>query len=164
MESQKNVGQAIASMVLGILSLILFGIFTAIPAVICGHIAKSKIKANPALQGGGLATAGLVMGYLVIGFSILILPMMAAIAIPSFQKARSSAMEMACENNCRIIDAAKAECAMEHGLPDGSPVLESSLAPYIKGDFSQLNCPAGGAIEINPIGVDPECSIHSGME
>jgi len=35
------------------------------PAVICGHIAWSKIrKSGAALRGKGIATAGLILGYI----------------------------------------------------------------------------------------------------
>ena len=36
---------------------------TAIGGVVCGHLALSRIKANPELQGHGLAVAGLIIGY-----------------------------------------------------------------------------------------------------
>ena len=36
---------------------------TAIGGVVCGHLALSRIKANPRLQGHGLAVAGLIIGY-----------------------------------------------------------------------------------------------------
>jgi len=35
----------------------------SIPGIVLGHLAKARIKANPALRGGRLATAGLVAGY-----------------------------------------------------------------------------------------------------
>ena len=54
---------AIWSLVLGILGLFCCGHFAAIPAIICGHLALSKIDKNPGLQGHGLAVAGLVIGY-----------------------------------------------------------------------------------------------------
>ena len=41
---KKTVGLAIASLVLGILGFVALGILVAIPAVICGHMAKSRIK------------------------------------------------------------------------------------------------------------------------
>jgi hypothetical protein len=34
-----------------------------LPGIICGHLAKSRIRRDPSLQGGGLALAGLVIGY-----------------------------------------------------------------------------------------------------
>lgn len=46
---------------------------TSIVAIICGHIAKSEIKAsNGALSGNGLATAGLILGYLpIVAFGLI---------------------------------------------------------------------------------------------
>jgi hypothetical protein len=55
---------AIASLVCGCLSFFLF-IFTSIPAIVFGHIALSEIKKNPNRTGRGLATAGLVIGYII---------------------------------------------------------------------------------------------------
>jgi hypothetical protein len=37
-----------------------------IGGVVCGHLALSRIKASPALQGHGLAMAGLIIGYFTI--------------------------------------------------------------------------------------------------
>jgi len=46
---------------LGILSLACFSIFAAIPGVICGHKALSRIKrSSGAIAGQGLAIAGLI--------------------------------------------------------------------------------------------------------
>ena len=44
---------------------------TAVAGVVCGHLALSKIKANPQLQGHGLAVPGLVIGYFAIAVSLL---------------------------------------------------------------------------------------------
>lgn len=65
---------AIWSLVLGILSLVCCGCFSAIPAVICGHIALNQIKESGDTQGGrGMAIAGLVLGYGLIALTIIIL-------------------------------------------------------------------------------------------
>lgn len=66
-------GLAIASLVCGIASLVMcLGIFTALPGVICGHLALQKIKqAGTALRGAGLALAGLITGYLGIGMTVV---------------------------------------------------------------------------------------------
>lgn len=44
------------------------GLFLAagVAGIVCGHIALSRIKANPELEGHGLAVAGLVIGYLAV--------------------------------------------------------------------------------------------------
>jgi len=60
---------AIWSLVLGIVGLVGFccgGPLLGIGAVVCGHLALSKINANPNLQGRGLALAGLIIGYFAI--------------------------------------------------------------------------------------------------
>lgn len=61
---------AICSLIFSILGLCGFccGFFLmmAIAGAVCGHLALSKIKQNPQLQGHGLAMAGVVIGYLAI--------------------------------------------------------------------------------------------------
>ncbi|MGW0363345.1 DUF1707 and DUF4190 domain-containing protein [Streptomyces sp. NPDC002990] len=58
-------GQAVASLVLGVLCLPTFGA-TALPAVITGHIAKAQIRARGD-EGDGMASTGLVLGWLSVG-------------------------------------------------------------------------------------------------
>ncbi len=71
-------GLAIASLVLGICSFVL-NCLTALPAVICGHLALGRIKrSGDGLTGRGLAIAGLVLGYLFLA----LLPFQAAILLP----------------------------------------------------------------------------------
>ena len=161
MNEKKTVGQSIASLVLGILSFLIFGILTAIPAVICGHIAKSKINSDPEnLKGEGQALAGLIMGYISIGISLLMIPMLVAIAVPSFVKARDLSMEKACQNNQRIIESAKDQFAMQENMIDGNTVTEADVVPFIRCEFSEIQCLKEGVYTINPIGVPPECSVH----
>ena len=57
---------AIAAMVLGVAEFFTAGL-TAIPAVICGHIARRQMRLT-AQRGDGLATGGLVLGYMAIIF------------------------------------------------------------------------------------------------
>jgi len=42
-------------------------LMAAVAGVVCGHLALSKIKANPELEGHGLALSGLIIGYVAIG-------------------------------------------------------------------------------------------------
>jgi hypothetical protein len=85
-ESTKTSAAAIASLVLGILSLLCLGILTGLPAIICGHISLSKQKKDAFLTGKGMAIAGLVTGYLGIAWSIgvtfLALPSLLDSALP----------------------------------------------------------------------------------
>src|SRR5436309_1176017 len=68
---------AIWSLVLAILSFTCGWLVTAIPAVICGHIARSKIrKSSGALGGKGVATAGLILGYIALVLGIMGIPLL----------------------------------------------------------------------------------------
>ena len=155
----KTSALAIWSLVLGILSLACFTLFAGIPGVICGHKALSKIKhSGGALTGQGLAIAGLVTGYLGIAWAIFIIPMMMAIAIPNFVKARETAQANACINNLRQIEAGKNQWALENNKTNGVPTAQD-LNPYIKGGFGSLHCPAGGTYTIGDINSAPACSI-----
>jgi hypothetical protein len=75
----RNSGLAIASMICGIVGLMLIGCIFGIggiPAVICGHMALHSIANSPVpLAGRGMAISGLVMGYLqilvILGVSVM---------------------------------------------------------------------------------------------
>ncbi len=54
---------AIASLVCSLASLVTC--IGWIPGIICGHLAKSRIRRDSSLKGNGLATAGLTIGYLI---------------------------------------------------------------------------------------------------
>jgi len=63
-QAPPNSGLAIASLVTGILSWVLVPILGAIIAVVTGHLAKREIRqSNGRLSGDGMATAGLILGY-----------------------------------------------------------------------------------------------------
>jgi len=66
---------AIAAMILGIIaafySFFCIGFPFAIAAIVCGHIARSQIR-NRNLAGNGFALTGLIAGYLILVFSILL--------------------------------------------------------------------------------------------
>ena len=55
---------ALASLVCSLSSLITC--IGWLPGIICGHLAKSKIRRDPSLDGSGLATAGLTIGYAIL--------------------------------------------------------------------------------------------------
>jgi competence protein ComGC len=155
----KTAGLAIWSLVLGILSLTCFSIFTAIPSVICGHKALSKIKrSGGSLTGEGLAIGGLVTGYIGLVWAIFFIPLLLAIAIPNFVKARDTAMENACVNNLRQIDAAKHEWALENHKQESDTPTANDLLPYFA-THQFPHCRAGGTYTIGPVSDPPTCSV-----
>ena len=76
---------AIWALILGIASLVFCCLPLAIPAIICGHLARSRIEQTPeAASGSGMAMAGLIMGYVSVLAFILacILGVITAVTIP----------------------------------------------------------------------------------
>jgi hypothetical protein len=68
---------AIWSLILAVISFTCGWLFTAIPAVICGHIARSKIrKSGGALGGKGIASAGLILGYIALVLGLMGIPLL----------------------------------------------------------------------------------------
>src|SRR3954470_17695243 len=67
---RKSEPLAVLSLIFSILGLCGFccGFFVtaAIAGIVCGHIGLSRIKANPELEGHGLAMAGLIIGYVAV--------------------------------------------------------------------------------------------------
>lgn len=68
-------GTAIASLVLGVLAWVFLPFIGAVIAVILGHLARSEIRRAPrgAIEGDGLAIAGLVLGYAQLALCLLVL-------------------------------------------------------------------------------------------
>lgn len=68
-------GLAITSLVCGIVSLLFSWLFlpalASIAAVITGHMALKKTKNDPTVGGRGMAFAGLILGYVVLGIGVL---------------------------------------------------------------------------------------------
>src|ERR1043166_3199282 len=77
---------------------------------------------------------------------VALIGMLAAIAIPSYVKARDNSQLQACVNNLRQLDGAAQTWALENKKSSTSSYTMSSLKPYIKltsaGNIP--DCPAGG--------------------
>jgi hypothetical protein len=59
---KKRSGKAIASLVCGIISLVILGVILGVVAVVLGTMARKEIKENPNLEGDGMALAGIITG------------------------------------------------------------------------------------------------------
>ena len=62
---------------LGIVGLTLVPLLASVAALILGYAARGDIRRNPNLTGDGLATAGIVLGWIavaLIGLALLLLP------------------------------------------------------------------------------------------
>ena len=111
-------GYAIASLVLGILSLPTIGLLLvgAMTSVILGVVALVKANREPEEYGGkGMAITGIILA----AVSILIMPIVvgivAAIAIPSMLRARVSANESAAIADVRAVIRAEASYDQVNG-------------------------------------------------
>ncbi len=93
-------GKAIGSLICGFL----FFVFpAAIVAIVLGHLSLSDIrKSGGRLTGHGMATTGLVLGYLGVAFIPFIL-IVAAIAIPNMLRAKIAAKEASAVGSVRAI-------------------------------------------------------------
>jgi hypothetical protein len=83
---QRDSGLAIASLICGIASWFIVPFFGALAAIITGHLAFSEInKGNGLIKGKGMATAGLILGYVqfVLALIVIIILLLLAPAIGS---------------------------------------------------------------------------------
>ena len=106
-ERRSTPGLAVASLVLGIISMLGASILIipTILAIVFGHIAYSRIQKDRRLDGAGIAIAGFVLGYVSILFGIFSLGLLSAMAIPAFQKVREESLRKAMQNDARQIGA-----------------------------------------------------------
>lgn len=110
----KAPGLSIASMICGIIS-VLGGVMILIPtilAIVFGHVSLSQINRNKGRAGRGMSIAGLVMGYVSL-VGIPVVGLLAAMAIPAFQKVRIASQEKAMLNNARMLSAAADQYYLE---------------------------------------------------
>ena len=92
---QSNSSKATTSLVLGILSLLCFGLLTGIPAMIIGRNATKEIDAsNGTIGGRGMATAGFVTG--IIGTLLSVLGIIAMIGMFAMGSATMMQVERTC--------------------------------------------------------------------
>ena len=89
---------------------------------------------------------------------VAIIGLLAAIAIPSFVKARTNSQTNSCKENLRQIEGAKEQWAMDNGVAQASAINTTGVATYLKsGKFPA--CPANGTYTYGAIGTDAGCSI-----
>ena len=77
---------------------------------------------------------------------VAIIGLLAAIAIPNFVKARTTAQKNACINNLRQLDGAVQQFALENKKAANDSVALSDCTPYLK---NSVTCPAGGVTVVD---------------
>ena len=88
---------------------------------------------------------------------VAIIGLLAAIAIPSFMKARTTSQKNACIENLRQVEGAKEQWAMEKSKATGDTLVDSEVKGYLKTGLYP-SCPAGGTYTYNVVGTDAACS------
>lgn len=137
------------------------GPLAGIPAVICGHLARSQIrKSGGQIAGKGLAVAGLAMGY----FSLVwIIAWMAAITIPFLHKSHRVSPRSYCLANLKVIEGAKTLWAQESKKQPSEVPQAADLFGPDKAISAKPKCPEGGIYTLNAVSESPQCSVHGGL-
>jgi hypothetical protein len=143
-------GFAVSSLVTGILGL-------GIVPVVLGHIALSKIKkAMGALEGRGLAIAGLILGYLQIAVYVLVLIPILFIGARAWKKGSDRA---GCILNQRNVQQVVRSYQASHGLKPGDPIPWAEIVGSGKLLEKEPACPAGGEYEFSERIPAPETPV-----
>jgi prepilin-type N-terminal cleavage/methylation domain-containing protein len=87
---------------------------------------------------------------------VAIIGLLAAIAIPSFVRARTTSQQNACINNLRQLDGGKDQWAIENNKVSGDNVTIANITPYLK---KSPSCPASGAYAVGTVANDPTCNV-----
>jgi hypothetical protein len=74
-------GKAIASLVLGIGGFVIFPVVLSILAIVFGRSAKREIAERPGLGGAGLATAGIVLGWIGVALTVVAVLLIALLVV-----------------------------------------------------------------------------------
>lgn len=91
---------------------------------------------------------------------VFIIALLLGIAVPQWNRSRERTRRISCLTNLKSIDDAKSVIAIQEHLKNGDEVSEEELVPaFLKGN-SFPDCPSGGDYTIQPIGEEPECSVH----
>lgn len=144
-DQEKQKGLAVLSLILGLSSFLLcLSALTGIPAVICGHVARSRARCLPTRYGGaGLATVGLVLGYAGIVLTFVV----AAMLLPALAKNRYSEQRTDCQRNLRELGLAFKVWALDH----------NDQYPF------NVSTNSGGTLElcaVGPDGFDRNATAH----
>jgi DNA-directed RNA polymerase subunit RPC12/RpoP len=111
---------AIASLVC---SLTCFG---CLPGIICGHLARGRIRRNPGLRGGGLALAGLIIGYLVLATSLCELAIGISHLRSQFRQSYQAALQGLSTNGIQFNPGVSVHAGGTFGTDNSSPATGSA--------------------------------------
>ncbi|MFZ4519612.1 MAG: DUF4190 domain-containing protein [Microthrixaceae bacterium] len=142
-----------ASLVFGILALVVLPLIGSVAAIVLGHGARSRIRRSGGrLRGDGMAVAGLVLGY--VSLFLVGLGVLAAVVVFAAGDAGNDAKDRACAVELRTVQTAAAAYYADRGVPPSNsgelvgPYLEEPPRYY---EFTNLN----GSLRFRSL--DPAC-------
>ena len=97
---------------------------------------------------------------------VAIIGLLAAIAIPSFVRARTTSQKNACINNLRQIDGAKEQWALETNQASNATPVANDVATYLKNGIAKCICPADSgksfatSYTVGDMSTAPVCKIN----
>jgi len=128
----------------------IYGIFDAYATA--KKVNEGKIKTQPK---SGCVIA-LIVGIVVAFFTVAILGLLAAIAIPNFVRARQTIMTNICRLNLSQTQNAKEAWFIDAGTNKAGPDWNDLVPKYLP---EVPKCPAGGTYSIGDMDTPAECSI-----
>jgi prepilin-type N-terminal cleavage/methylation domain-containing protein len=111
-------------------------------------VMKTDIKNTEAIRKAGFTLLEIMI-------VISIISLLAAIAIPSFMKARANSQANSCINNLRQLDSAANQFALEQHKRTGQDIVKLNTGNSIP------SCPAGGNYACNTVGDAPSCDLST---
>jgi hypothetical protein len=134
-------------LILGIFGLLCLWGIAGVPAVILGHLSKADIKKSAGrLQGDGIATVGLITGYVSIALAVLFF---AAIFIPNLTRTRMEANHKAAASTLRTLITAQVSYSTDYpnrGYAKDLTVLGSSSSSCSDGRSADHACLIAGPL------------------
>jgi len=148
---------AVASLILGVIGFVFAGPFVSIPAIIVGHKARRDLRQNPHLQGKGMATVGMALGYLQTAFLLLLVGFMLIVTLSNRQNEDS---QQTCDMHLVHLQEVKEHWAIAENKPMTAIPSWSDLEPYLDMESGYPSCPDGGAYILGDVSTPPICSYH----
>jgi type IV pilus assembly protein PilA len=142
-------GKAKTALGLAISSFVICPIVGAVASLFVGRSAKREIEQSQGKLGGeGLVTASRVLSIVHLAGLLVMIPVLAAIAIPTFLGARERAQDRAAQSNLRNALTAEKTHFVDAGAWTDDPAVLSSFEPalrFVRGERPQ---PGGGVIAV----------------
>jgi len=99
----------------------------------------------------------------VLPFVVAVAGILAAIAVPSFVKARDASQRSACVANMKMLADAKAKILVEKACQPGDVIPAADLSLALGRPVDSVKCPKGGHYALKTAGQDPACSLHGSL-